>query len=116
MKELASLHDKHLNRPTLDDSSEEEHAIEITTQEITQVRAQVGLREVGDQPSLPMTSSKAPKCLYSELAGGQFPGVFLSNLQFSEGLPEPLHEVSACVCNVFLGGVGTIFQFVGRYY
>lgn len=37
MKELASLHDKHLNRPTLDDSSEEEHAIEIITQEITQV-------------------------------------------------------------------------------
>lgn len=39
MKELASLHDKHLNRPTLDDSSEEERAIEITTQEITQVQA-----------------------------------------------------------------------------
>lgn len=38
MKELASLHDQHLNRPTLDDSSEQEHAIEITTQEITQVR------------------------------------------------------------------------------
>lgn len=37
MKELASLHDKHLNRPTLDDSSEEEHAIEITTQEVTQL-------------------------------------------------------------------------------
>ncbi|XP_012687454.1 syntaxin-16 isoform X1 [Clupea harengus] len=37
MKELASLHDKHMNRPTLDDSSEEEHAIEITTQEITQM-------------------------------------------------------------------------------
>ncbi|XP_050999878.1 syntaxin-16 isoform X2 [Acomys russatus] len=37
MKELASLHDKHLNRPTLDDSSEEEHAIEIATQEITQL-------------------------------------------------------------------------------
>lgn len=37
MKELALLHDKHMNRPTLDDSSEEEHAIEITTQEITQV-------------------------------------------------------------------------------
>ncbi|TFK05044.1 UBX domain-containing protein 7 [Platysternon megacephalum] len=36
-KELASLHDKYLNRPTLDDSSEEEHAIEITTQEITQL-------------------------------------------------------------------------------
>lgn len=38
MKELAILHDKHMNRPTLDDSSEEEHAIEITTQEITQVQ------------------------------------------------------------------------------
>ncbi|KAM9296837.1 syntaxin-16 isoform 1-T1 [Gastrophryne carolinensis] len=37
MKELSSLHDKHLNRPTLDDSTEEEHAIEITTQEITQM-------------------------------------------------------------------------------
>ncbi|XP_072412945.1 syntaxin-16 isoform X2 [Chiloscyllium punctatum] len=37
MKELAGLHDKYLNRPTLDDSSEEEHAIEITTQEITQM-------------------------------------------------------------------------------
>ncbi|XP_006839369.1 PREDICTED: syntaxin-16 [Chrysochloris asiatica] len=37
MKELASLHDKYLNRPTLDDSREEEHAIEITTQEITQL-------------------------------------------------------------------------------
>ncbi|XP_063815463.1 syntaxin-16 isoform X1 [Pseudophryne corroboree] len=37
MKELASLHDKHLNRPTLDDSTEEEHTIEISTQEITQM-------------------------------------------------------------------------------
>lgn len=37
MKELVSLHDKYLNRPTLDDSTEEEHAIEITTQEITQM-------------------------------------------------------------------------------
>ncbi|KAL0978243.1 hypothetical protein UPYG_G00167910 [Umbra pygmaea] len=37
MKELAALHDKHMNRPTLDDSSEEEHAIEITTQEVTQM-------------------------------------------------------------------------------
>ncbi|KAI2663845.1 Syntaxin-16 [Labeo rohita] len=49
MKELASLHDKHMNRPTLDDSSEEEHAIEITTQEITQMfhrcqRAVTGLQ------------------------------------------------------------------------
>lgn len=42
MKELASLHDQHLNRPTLDDSSEQEHAIEITTQEITQVRMKMG--------------------------------------------------------------------------
>lgn len=39
MKDLALLHDKHMNRPTLDDSSEEEHAIEITTQEITQVQS-----------------------------------------------------------------------------
>lgn len=38
IKDLASLHDKHMNRPTLDDSTEEEHAIEITTQEVTQVR------------------------------------------------------------------------------
>ncbi|KAJ0023700.1 hypothetical protein NQD34_003599 [Periophthalmus magnuspinnatus] len=49
MKELAVLHDKHMNRPTLDDSSEEEHAIEITTQEITQMfhrcqRAVTGLQ------------------------------------------------------------------------
>ncbi|XP_070301739.1 syntaxin-16 isoform X4 [Salvelinus sp. IW2-2015] len=48
-KELAALHDKHMNRPTLDDSSEEEHAIEITTQEITQMfhrcqRAVTGLQ------------------------------------------------------------------------
>ncbi|KAK5933773.1 hypothetical protein CgunFtcFv8_014228 [Champsocephalus gunnari] len=49
MKDLALLHDKHMNRPTLDDSSEEEHAIEITTQEITQMfhrcqRAVTGLQ------------------------------------------------------------------------
>ena len=37
VKELASLHDRHLNRPTLDDNVAEEHAIEIQTQEITQV-------------------------------------------------------------------------------
>ena len=37
VRELASVHDKHLNRPTLDDSMDEEHAIEIHTQEITQV-------------------------------------------------------------------------------
>lgn len=37
MKDLSTLHDKHLNRPTLDDNVDEEHAIEITTQEITQM-------------------------------------------------------------------------------
>ncbi|XP_062596505.1 syntaxin-16-like [Saccostrea cucullata] len=37
MKELATLHDKHLNRPTLDDSIQEEHTIEIMTGEITQM-------------------------------------------------------------------------------
>lgn len=37
VKELATLHDRHLNRPTLDDSIQEEHTIEIMTQEITQV-------------------------------------------------------------------------------
>lgn len=36
-KELSLLHDKHLNRPTLDDNVDEEHEIEIITQEITQV-------------------------------------------------------------------------------
>ena len=37
VKDLSTLHDRHLNRPTLDDSVAEEHAIEIQTQEITQV-------------------------------------------------------------------------------
>ncbi|XP_041375822.1 syntaxin-16-like [Gigantopelta aegis] len=37
MKELSALHTKHLNRPTLDDSVDEEHAIQIQTQEITQM-------------------------------------------------------------------------------
>lgn len=37
MQELATLHDRHLNRPTLDDSVDEEQTIEITTKEITQV-------------------------------------------------------------------------------
>ena len=40
VKELLALHDKHLNRPTMDDSVDEEHAIEIQTQQITQVRFQ----------------------------------------------------------------------------
>lgn len=51
MKELASLHDQHLNRPTLDDSSEQEHAIEITTQEITQVRMEMDPRGDGHFPA-----------------------------------------------------------------
>uniref|UniRef100_A0A8C9KFH8 Syntaxin 16 n=1 Tax=Panthera tigris altaica TaxID=74533 RepID=A0A8C9KFH8_PANTA len=54
MKELASLHDQHLNRPTLDDSSEQEHAIEITAQEITQVR-------VGPGPQAGVGSSRPPQ-------------------------------------------------------
>lgn len=54
MKELAVLHDQHLNRPTLDDSSEQEHAIEITTQEVTQVRRAPG--------GLPTSSSEATLC------------------------------------------------------
>lgn len=37
MKELSALHDKHLHRPTMDDSVDEEHAIEIQTQQITQM-------------------------------------------------------------------------------
>lgn len=37
MKELAALHDKHLNRPTLDDSTEEEHIIDSLTLEITRM-------------------------------------------------------------------------------
>ena len=41
VKELSALHDKHLNRPTMDDSVDEEHAIEIQTQQITQVRFQL---------------------------------------------------------------------------
>lgn len=37
MKDLSAMHDKHLNRPTLDDNVDEEHTIEITTKEITQM-------------------------------------------------------------------------------
>ncbi|PIK63041.1 putative syntaxin-16 isoform X3, partial [Apostichopus japonicus] len=51
MKELGVLHDKHLNRPTLDDNVEEEHAIEISTQEITQMfhRCQRSIRTIGNK-------------------------------------------------------------------
>ncbi len=37
LKELSTLHDKHLNRPTLDDNIDGEKAIDALTQEITQV-------------------------------------------------------------------------------
>jgi hypothetical protein len=37
IKELSILHDKHLNKPTLDDNIEEEKAIDRLTQEITKV-------------------------------------------------------------------------------
>ncbi|XP_002735079.1 syntaxin-16-like isoform X1 [Saccoglossus kowalevskii] len=49
MKELSSLHDKYLNRPTLDDNVDEEHAIEITTQETTQMfhRCQRNIQQIG---------------------------------------------------------------------
>lgn len=48
MKELATLHDKHLNRPTLDDNVQEEHAIEIMTQDITQLftRCQITVQRI----------------------------------------------------------------------
>ncbi|WAR11668.1 STX16-like protein [Mya arenaria] len=36
MKELNVIHDKHLTRPAFDESIDEEHSIEILTQEITQ--------------------------------------------------------------------------------
>lgn len=36
-KELSLLHDRHLNRPTLDDGTEEEETINVKTQEITQM-------------------------------------------------------------------------------
>ena len=38
--ELQAIHDKHMNRPSFDDTMEEEHEIEIMTQEITQVLAE----------------------------------------------------------------------------
>jgi len=37
LKELTGLHDKHLNRPTMDDNFDEEKHIDHLTQEITQV-------------------------------------------------------------------------------
>lgn len=37
LKDLSNLHDKHLNRPTLDDNIDEEKSIDNLTQEITNV-------------------------------------------------------------------------------
>ncbi|KNC75591.1 hypothetical protein SARC_11889 [Sphaeroforma arctica JP610] len=37
MKELHTLHDKHLNRPNMTDGREEEYEIEVMTQDITQM-------------------------------------------------------------------------------
>lgn len=93
MKELASLHDKHLNRPTLDDSSEEEHAIEITTQEITQVRAQVQPRHGRLQRHRTPIPHPA-----GDVLGFHIPA----------RRPHRDYELSAC-CG-FLGGLGTIFR------
>lgn len=36
-KELSLMHDKHLNRPTLDDNDHEEKTIDLQTQELTRV-------------------------------------------------------------------------------
>lgn len=37
IRELGSLHDKHLNRPTLDDNLDDEKDIDSLTREITSV-------------------------------------------------------------------------------
>lgn len=37
LKDLSNWHDKHLNRPTLDDNLDEEKSIDNLTQEITNV-------------------------------------------------------------------------------
>ncbi|CAH3022203.1 unnamed protein product [Porites evermanni] len=51
MQELSTLHDRHLNRPTLDDSVDEEQTIEITTKEITQMfhQCQGSIQRIGRQ-------------------------------------------------------------------
>jgi len=91
MKELASLHDQHLNRPTLDDSSEQEHAIEITTQEITQVRMEMG-PQVGmgiSQPSHdPLESHNVLQTLNQ---------IALPNPKFTKGREAELPQEAACV-------------------
>lgn len=57
IKDLTSLHNKHLNRPSLDDSVKEEHTIDVTTQEITQLFHQCQRCIQGIQSK----SSHAPK-------------------------------------------------------
>ncbi|XP_031564081.1 syntaxin-16-like isoform X3 [Actinia tenebrosa] len=51
MTDLSTLHDRHLNRPTLDDSIDEEQTIEITTKEITQMfhQCQSAIQRMGKQ-------------------------------------------------------------------
>lgn len=51
MKELSTMHDKHLNRPTLDDNIDEEQTIEITTKEITQMfhQSQTAIQKINTQ-------------------------------------------------------------------
>ncbi|XP_070574996.1 syntaxin-16-like isoform X2 [Ptychodera flava] len=71
MKELSSLHDKHLNRPTLDDNVDEEHAIEITTQEITQMfhRCQRNIQYIGSKSRMGSDQErKVTKNIMSSLA------------------------------------------------
>ncbi|XP_077982254.1 syntaxin-16-like isoform X2 [Glandiceps talaboti] len=71
MKELSSLHDKHLNRPTLDDNVDEEHAIEISTQEITQMfhRCQRNIQQIGNKSRSASTQEKrVTKNIMSSLA------------------------------------------------
>lgn len=97
MKELASLHDRHLNRPTLDDSSDQEHAIEITTQEITQVRGAQhppGFAGLAPKPQRGTTPALARHCPTSGSQGDC-------------KRPRPPPGVSMCTPR--LGGVGTVF-------
>ncbi|EDV29770.1 uncharacterized protein TRIADDRAFT_52504 [Trichoplax adhaerens] len=51
MKELSSLHDKQLNRPDFNDNMEDEHSIEILTQEITEMfhRCQRSIKNIGSR-------------------------------------------------------------------
>ena len=42
LRELHSMHDKHINTPNLDQQANEERGIEILTSDITSVRCQGG--------------------------------------------------------------------------